>query len=348
MRLSTLASVRLPIFSVRIMASVLREQGIETKDIFRAAGLKDDPLEPAATLEPAQELAFQRGFVAATAQRRDLWFDAGTRYHVLAFAEYGLTVITSRSFQDAVLDSLRDDLSYSLAHFTPIEVDGVILGIEGDLSEVPSELLDFQIYRDLGAIFVGFSEVWNGPFPFARIEVPLPAPADTGFLARLGRVPEFGSPRLAYHWGAEVHARKPLHSDPVLHGYYESAWASLMPGGQDADDLIGSVALELALAAGEQPNLGQLAKRMGYSERTLQRRLRQRGITFREVTAEARKQLSIKLLRTTQSPISEIAWRLGYAEVASFTHAFRRWTGQSPHRYRVSKRLDAEGERPLQ
>lgn len=346
MRLNTLASVRLPTFSVRIMTAVLREQGIDTKAIFRAAGLKDDPLDPANTLEPSQELAFQRGFVAATEGRPDLWFEAGTRYRVLGFAEYGLTVITSGSFRDAVLESLKDDLSYSLAHFTPIEVDGLLLGLEGDLSEVPPELMDFTIYRDLGAMLVGFSEIWNGPFPFVAIELPVPAPPDPGFLAPLGIVPRFDQPRLGYHWGPDVHARKPLHSDPVLHDYYETAWANRMPGGQQADELINSVALELALSAGEQPNLGQLARRMGYSERTLQRRLKERGLTFREVTAEARKQLSIKLLKTTQSPISEIAWRLGYAEVASFTHAFRRWTGVSPHRFRVSERTDPESERP--
>jgi AraC-like DNA-binding protein len=33
-------------------------------------------------------------------------------------------------------------------------------------------------------------------------------------------------------------------------------------------------------------------------------------------------------------PISEIAWLLGYREISSLTHAFKRWTGMTPRRFR--------------
>ena len=276
MRLSTLSSVRLPTFSVRIMAALLQEQGLDASSAFRAARLRAD--DPGDSIDPWQELAFQRGFVAATADRPDLWYLAGTRYHVLAFAEYGLSVITSTTFREAVFASTKDDLSYSLAHFRPIEEMGAVVGLAGDLSEVPADLRDFTIYRDLGAISVGYSEIWNGRFPFTEIEVPLPPPADTSFLGWLDPVVTFDCSRLAYHWGPEMRDRKPYHSDPVLHDYYENAWATRMPGGHPADDLINSVAKGLDESDGAHPNLAQLARRMGYSERTLQRRLKERGL----------------------------------------------------------------------
>jgi len=37
-------------------------------------------------------------------------------------------------------------------------------------------------------------------------------------------------------------------------------------------------------------------------------------------------------------PIEAVARELGYAETASFTHAFIRWTGSSPSRFRASAR----------
>jgi AraC-like DNA-binding protein len=33
-------------------------------------------------------------------------------------------------------------------------------------------------------------------------------------------------------------------------------------------------------------------------------------------------------------PVSEIAWLLGYREVSSLTHAFKRWTGTTPRQFR--------------
>jgi AraC-like DNA-binding protein len=33
--------------------------------------------------------------------------------------------------------------------------------------------------------------------------------------------------------------------------------------------------------------------------------------------------------------VAEVAERLGYAEVASFSHAFKRWKGTSPSVYRA-------------
>jgi AraC-like DNA-binding protein len=33
--------------------------------------------------------------------------------------------------------------------------------------------------------------------------------------------------------------------------------------------------------------------------------------------------------------VSEIAWLLGYREVSSLTHAFKRWTGTTPRQFRL-------------
>ena len=41
-----------------------------------------------------------------------------------------------------------------------------------------------------------------------------------------------------------------------------------------------------------------------------------------------------ELLRQTALSVEQIADSLGYAETASFTHAFKRWTGRPPSRFR--------------
>ena len=41
-----------------------------------------------------------------------------------------------------------------------------------------------------------------------------------------------------------------------------------------------------------------------------------------------------QLLLQTDLPIYLIAVQMGYAETASFRHAFQRWSGQPPSQYR--------------
>jgi AraC-like DNA-binding protein len=87
------------------------------------------------------------------------------------------------------------------------------------------------------------------------------------------------------------------------------------------------------LARGE-PRLGAVAQRLAVSERTLHRRLREEGTTFSALLEEARRARALILLEERTLSCSEIAFLLGYAEPAVFFRAFRRWTGQTPQRFR--------------
>jgi AraC-like DNA-binding protein len=75
---------------------------------------------------------------------------------------------------------------------------------------------------------------------------------------------------------------------------------------------------------------GEIACRLGTSQRTLARRLSLEGLTFSAVLEGLRSDLAKRYLADKDLSISEIAWLLGYQEVSAFTHACRRWTGQTP------------------
>jgi AraC-like DNA-binding protein len=72
------------------------------------------------------------------------------------------------------------------------------------------------------------------------------------------------------------------------------------------------------------------------SSRTLSRKLRDEGVTYAEILDKLRSALAKRYLSDRELPVSEIAWLLGYQEVSSFTHAFKRWTGMTPREFRLS------------
>jgi AraC-like DNA-binding protein len=78
----------------------------------------------------------------------------------------------------------------------------------------------------------------------------------------------------------------------------------------------------------------EVARRLGVSSRTLSRKLAEEGTSFAEILDQLRAALARRYLHDETLPVSEIARLLGYREVSSLTHAFKRWTGTTPRQFR--------------
>lgn len=78
----------------------------------------------------------------------------------------------------------------------------------------------------------------------------------------------------------------------------------------------------------------EIAIALGLSRRTLARRLAAEGLSFSGILHELRYDLARRYLSEVGLSISTIAWLLGYDEVSSFTHAFKRWAGKAPKQAR--------------
>lgn len=103
------------------------------------------------------------------------------------------------------------------------------------------------------------------------------------------------------------------------------------------DDVLGvvRVAIRKLLADGE-PSLAAVARTAGLGTRTLQRRLLDRGVTFRQLIDDVRREVAVAELERGGASIAEVAFALGFSSPSAFHHAFRRWTGRSPGSARVT------------
>ena len=79
----------------------------------------------------------------------------------------------------------------------------------------------------------------------------------------------------------------------------------------------------------------EIARRLGFSQRTFARRLALESVTFSAVLEDLRRELAAQYLAESGLSISQIAWLLGYRETSAFAHAFRRWTGKTPREARA-------------
>ncbi len=79
-----------------------------------------------------------------------------------------------------------------------------------------------------------------------------------------------------------------------------------------------------------------IAKALHMGVRALQRKLQDAGTTFKTLLDGTRRELACQYIRDSRLNLNEISFLLGFAEVSSFSRAFKRWTGESPSVFRQS------------
>lgn len=94
-------------------------------------------------------------------------------------------------------------------------------------------------------------------------------------------------------------------------------------------------AIAQSLSSGA-PKMSLVARRLGLSERTLQRRLGEEGLSFQQLLQDARRQLAKGLLVQSDYSLAEVAFLTGFSEQSAFSRAFKRWHNQTPASFRAS------------
>jgi AraC-like DNA-binding protein len=122
------------------------------------------------------------------------------------------------------------------------------------------------------------------------------------------------------------------HLNELLRGYAEEALARKprvrRTVRSKAEDIL------VKLLPHGKATASEVARRLGMSSRTLVRKLAEEGTSFSEILDQLRAVLAKRYLRDETLPVTEISWLLGYREVSSLTHAFKRWTNTTPQKFR--------------
>jgi AraC-like DNA-binding protein len=119
-------------------------------------------------------------------------------------------------------------------------------------------------------------------------------------------------------------------SDPVLLAILTRAAEDVARRTSDDPSLAAQVARVLRDALRDDAgNIDTVAKRLGMTSRSLQRRLKDEGSSFQVVRDTTRKELARRYLDARLS-IAEISFLLGFSEPSAFFRAFKRWTGLTP------------------
>jgi AraC-like DNA-binding protein len=127
-------------------------------------------------------------------------------------------------------------------------------------------------------------------------------------------------------------------ADPRSHAMAREICEQLLGEVNQAEGIAADIRKILIERAGRFASTAAIARKLQMHPRALRRKLEAEGTSYRDLLADVRMRLAIEYLRKTEMINEEIASRLGYSDAANFRHAFTRWTGKSPSKFRSSGR----------
>jgi AraC-like DNA-binding protein len=163
-----------------------------------------------------------------------------------------------------------------------------------------------------------------------------PPPSDAAdYSALLGCPVKFSAPRTQFAIHRSVFDQALRRPDPSLFGYLERHATALQQQLRQTDTITDRVRQHLIESVRDgEPEQRDIARKLGLSERTLQRRLRSEETSFATLLDSVRNELAVMYLDDPQLAIFEVAYLLGFSDPSAFNRAFRRWTNLTPRDYR--------------
>ena len=135
----------------------------------------------------------------------------------------------------------------------------------------------------------------------------------------------FGAEQLDSPWQA---------ADPTLHRILLGRAEAMIKTQGRSDTLLDYVSAAIASQGFAQASCDSVACSLDLSRRTLQRRLAERGSSFRQLLEAVRMSEALEGLADPDLPLVLLAERLGYAEPSAFSHAVRGHFGKPPRALR--------------
>jgi AraC-like DNA-binding protein len=303
--------------------------------LARTGLVESDLADPGCVISQDTEHHAIENLIALCGDVAGLGLEVGARYRFTTLGPLGFAMASGSTLADAtrlVLD--YGDLFDPFVTLEP-QGDDSRFGVTVRPRLVSADLVRFVTERAVAALLTTWRDIARRElsprgvsFAFARPAVDEPYSRLTGI--QVG----FAATHTRLSMDAADMALPLAHADAYAVRLAEGQCRQLRDAVRDRASVAGRVKTLLRTHSEGLPDMGEVAAVLCMSERTLRRRLQKEGATFAALCDEIRSSAAEQLLSCSDLPIEHIAGRLGYAEPASFIHAFKRWKGRTPGAFR--------------
>lgn len=327
--------------SAALLVDLAAEHGMTDADSLRGTPLTREALDDVdAEVRLRDELQILSNILDQLHDVPGLGIEAGLRCHAASPGIWGLALMSSRTLGDAMSVGMSlAALSFCLCELSVAADPETGTGrMILDPTALPVGIRRFAVERDSTGIQTLQRDLLRTPDAELQVAYTMARPPEEvvrKYIDVFGVEPEFDAPQDCLIVSLEALAAPLPQANQYARSMAERQAVELLRQ-RSARAGVAGLLRDLMLANPSPAlSLDDAARQLTVSSRTLRRHLAAEGVSLRVLQEEVRQALAEELLVSDgQQSVAEIAERLGYSQVSSFTQAFRRWKGVGPQEYR--------------
>ncbi|MBI3727449.1 MAG: AraC family transcriptional regulator [Burkholderiales bacterium] len=319
------------------LLELANERGLNLRALAMMAGMAENTLSKLKESIAAADYIRLLDAGAELSKDQHFGLHVGERVKLGTYNVYGMILMSCKDFEQAFQQTMRYE---GLAH----DLGRSALVIDNEMTEYQWHSHFPQASRHLAeSVFAGIRVFGNWfagtTLPDAPVYFRHAVPDDLQEHHRLfGKEVHFDATLNCARFPTALLSWPVPNADvsmyPVLQHHAEQLLRQKQQARQD-----GGIVAQVRAAisnnlAQDQARLPLIAQELLLSQRTLQRKLSEAGISFQQILDQTRKDTAIDYLQKTGFSLADIAFLLGYQEQSAFNHAFKEWMGVSPGVYR--------------
>jgi AraC-like DNA-binding protein len=330
-----------PVRSLLPVLGVMENLGFDHQACLKGTGLLLSQLESAdARMSLQQELAFYRNTLELTGDET-IGLKLGEPFLPQRYGLFGYALLSAATFRHAL--SLAENFGRLTFSFFTLRYQVGDSRSWFSFTEPPpieQALVDLYLDRDVSAARVDFSEILGKPLALCNLHLHHDGHGKQQlYRDYFGCDIEFSADTSQFSFDTELLDQPLPQSDPESSRHFQQQCQLLIAKLTTQGHFVDDVRMLVLARPGFFPDIDYVAEKMNMSTRTLRRRLKDEGSSYRELLDEIRFGLAKEYLGKTNLSMEEICRLLGYSESGNFSHAFRRWSGQSPRQWRQAAAL---------
>lgn len=266
----------------------------------------------------------------------------GQTINLAMFGAFGYALMSSRTLRDASDVFLKyQELPGQLTMISS-EQDGYDLVIRfKPLYPFEDQVLIYAIEEVLSTTYYGMNFLVNQEIKLMEICLSYPAPEHAGLYEEMFHCPvKFKMHENCMRLNA-VYFDLPVSSaDKNVYEYCTHFCDEMLKGRRNPYPFVENIRNIIMTSLDRYIKIEEMAKELGLSIRSLNRRLKECGTSYKKIMNGVRTDLATRYLEDTNLSIDQIADLIGFSETTAFRKAFKAWTGNSAtqHRKKVQAR----------
>ena len=326
-------------YKVAALVEVLSEQGIAPEASLSGTGLSLESISNPDTLTSVLQYITVCRNALELSKTPETPFRTGSRIPLSAYGMYGFALVCSPTIREYFQMAIKyHRLATPLLSMDWREDGDEVSWIFPMNAAVtyPDSLLRFLVEQQLTQIATHLRAVLeNDSYLPVRAALSYPAPEHVHLYKQyLGCPARFNQPMSELTYPKSILSAKPRLAHGLTSKILRDTCERILGEVKTSTGVAGEVYQIIASTPGHSPSMERVARQIATTVRTLNRKLRAEGTSFTQILDDVRCNLASEYLRTTKLSVEDISELVGFSEAANFRHAFHRWTGSTPARYR--------------